>query len=55
MKVANKAFFREKNYQNLAFLSFFSKSKTEECNQSNLSVSDQFGMATKCSFRGKKT
>ena len=76
MKVANKRFFREKSHQNLELLRvFFSKSKTEKCNQSNLSVSDQFGMvisfsatfvlevtaqvslkvATKCSFRGKKT
>ena len=33
LKVATKGSFRGKKYQNLAFSGYFSKSKTEECNQ----------------------
>ena len=48
MKVANKGFFRRKNPQSLTFLRFFSKAKTEECDQSNLSVSYKLGIAILC-------
>ena len=33
LKVATKGSFRGKKYENVAFLGYFSKVKTEECNQ----------------------
>ena len=47
MKIANKGFFREKKPSKFSiFEAFFSKAKTKECDRSNLSVSDKFGMIT---------
>ena len=33
LKVATKGSFRGKKYENVAFLGYFSKAKTEECSQ----------------------
>ena len=39
-----KVLLEVENSEYLAFLSFFSKAKTEKCNRTNLSVSNKFEM-----------
>ena len=46
LKVATKVFLLVKT---LRFLEYFSKAKTEECDQKSSSVSDKFGINTTCS------
>ena len=50
-KVASKSFFRGKKAPKFRFLGYFSKVKTEECDEKNLGFSDKFGRSIPCSAR----
>ena len=43
---SHQSFFRGKKLLKLRFLDYFSKAKTEECDQEDWSVSDKFGIIT---------
>ena len=43
---SHQRFFRGKKLLKLRFLDYFSKAKTEECDQEDWSVSDKFGIIT---------
>ena len=49
MKVATEVFLEIKKLLKFRFLDYFSKAKTEECDQEDLSVSDTFEIVTSCS------
>ena len=49
LKVATKVFLVVKILLKLRLLEYFSKAKTEECDQKSSSVSDKFGINTTCS------
>ena len=49
LKVATEVFLEIKKLLKFRFLDYFSKAKTEECDQEDLSVSDTFGIVTPCS------
>ena len=51
LKVATKGSFRGKKYENVAFLGYFSKAKTEECSQIVWSVCSRFGIIIPCSAK----
>ena len=46
MKVATKDFLEIKKLLNSRFLDYFSKTKTEQCDQKDWSVTDVFGIIT---------
>ena len=46
-----QSFFRGKKAPKFRFLGYFSKVKTEECDEKNLGFSDKFGSSIPCSAR----
>ena len=49
VKVATKSSFRCKKAKNLGFSGYFSKAKTEVCNEKDFSDSEKFRITTPCS------
>ena len=49
LKIARESFLEAKILRKFWFLGYFSKAKTEECDQNNWSDCDKFGMVISCS------